>query len=441
MLKVVVNCILSMINSIVLILIAIDVNSEKQKFNVRKSILYITFLGVIIFLTSLFELGMIKPILIGVALFAVIKSFLKVNYIRAIFVSLITFFILALADMVVGLVISRAIGLNFIEVKQNIVYYITVNVLVFLLSLLISKIRVLKNKVLSDYDFENKQRLLITLYGLITIIIFSMCYQIIKIVSLSNVELVLIYGGIFLIFYIIITITFFLTNQRLSKQREEYVIKMQENEQLKLYIKIIEDLVEDIKKYKHDINNTLLSLKGYIDKEDIKELSEYFYKEVLQEQRKIDENNISLMKYIKNLGMKGLITTKIEKSRRLGLEVNVEVFEELHNIEIETIDICKILGILLDNAIDASKLSDEKKLYIGFFNEEEDVSIVIANSFKEKPDITKIFQKGYSTKGENRGLGLWIVGEIIEIKYSNLLLNTTIENNMFIHEIHIKNGS
>ena len=97
MLKVVVNLILSIINSVVLILIAIDVDSQKRKFKARRSILYVAFLAIIIFLPTLFEWVMIKPILIVVVLFIVVKFHLGVTYIRGIFVSLITFFILVLS--------------------------------------------------------------------------------------------------------------------------------------------------------------------------------------------------------------------------------------------------------------------------------------------------------------------------------------------------------
>ena len=103
------------------------------------------------------------------------------------------------------------------------------------------------------------------------------------------------------------------------------------------------------------------------------------------------------------------------------------------------IELSKFLGILLDNAIEESLESKEKIVYLWLGKSEDSVTIIIGNSFKSKPDLYKVSQQGYSTKGEGRGMGLSYIRKTIEEFHSNVLLNTLIEGNVFKQELHIHN--
>jgi len=45
--------------------------------------------------------------------------------------------------------------------------------------------------------------------------------------------------------------------------------------------------------------------------------------------------------------------------------------------------------------------------------EERALTFIVLNGINEKVDVTMIYEKGYSTKGEGRGLGLGIVNDIV----------------------------
>ena len=105
----------------------------------------------------------------------------------------------------------------------------------------------------------------------------------------------------------------------------------------------------------------------------------------------------------------------------------------------DIIDLSRILGIILDNAIEASLESDDKRVNIAFINKNSSVIIVLINTFKgDIPLLSKLFKEGFSTKGENRGFGLSNLKDIIG-KYMNISLDTYIENNEFYQEITINN--
>lgn len=109
--------------------------------------------------------------------------------------------------------------------------------------------------------------------------------------------------------------------------------------------------------------------------------------------------------------------------------MNIEVMIDLKEIKISAYEFCRILGILLDNAIEAAKECEEKVINVRFikdFKVNREL-VIIENSYKKVDlDIEKIFEKGYSTKKEkkdNHGLGLWTVRKILN-QTDNLSLFT-----------------
>jgi len=95
------------------------------------------------------------------------------------------------------------------------------------------------------------------------------------------------------------------------------------------------------------------------------------------------------------------------------------------------------MGVLLDNAIDASINTSEPFISLTIIKNDDGLVVNIMNSIEENNiDTEMIFKKGYSTKGEGRGFGLSIVYEIIQ-KYKELELLTRVEDKLFIQELSI----
>ena len=99
----------------------------------------------------------------------------------------------------------------------------------------------------------------------------------------------------------------------------------------------------------------------------------------------------------------------------------------------------RMLGILLDNAIEAASECDEKILNIIFRRDSKNsVDIIkIENTYKDKNvNIENIFNKGISGKENHTGLGLWEVKQILK-KNNNLNLHTTKNEQFFIQQLEI----
>src|SRR5699024_10564416 len=139
----------------------------------------------------------------------------------------------------------------------------------------------------------------------------------------------------------------------------------------------------------------------------------------------------------------GLITTKILQAQEKNIRLSIEVPEPIEKIDMPIINLSRIIGILLDNAIEASeKIEDDRLIRIAFIkNEDDSVMFIIMNKCKpDMPRVHTLFQENYSTKGKNRGLGLSNLKEITDAT-SNVLLDTTIDNNYFIQKVEILNSN
>ena len=102
-------------------------------------------------------------------------------------------------------------------------------------------------------------------------------------------------------------------------------------------------------------------------------------------------------------------------------------------------DFCKILGIFLDNAIEAAEESDEREINIVFRRSAADkVQIFsIENTYKDKDvDTEKIFEKDFSTKNRNSGIGLWEVKNIVD-RNKNVTLLTSKDKKFFTQKLII----
>lgn len=112
---------------------------------------------------------------------------------------------------------------------------------------------------------------------------------------------------------------------------------------------------------------------------------------------------------------------------------------DLTTLKMGIYDFARILGILLDNAIEASKECKEKIINITFRSDIKNNRqlIIIENTYSNKDiDTEKIFEKGISEKENHTGLGLWEVRKIIK-KNNNANLFTSKNDKFFSQQLEL----
>lgn len=212
-------------------------------------------------------------------------------------------------------------------------------------------------------------------------------------------------------------------------------------EQEKESNKILKDLQDDLHGFRHDFTNIMCTIGGYVQVKDMNGLSKY-YSQIQKDINKV--NNLGALNpdTINNPAVFVLITSKYGKALELGIEMNINIFIDLNKLNMKIYEFTRVLGILLDNAIEASKECEEKIINIEMRKDSNRNRqlLIIENTFNNKNvDTEKIYEKNYSTKSGNTGLGLWEVRKILK-RNNNLNLFTTKNQKYFKQQLEMYNN-
>mgnify|MGYP004724835845 FL=1 len=272
-----------------------------------------------------------------------------------------------------------------------------------------STIPVLLFKPLNEFIRKNLKVLernqIYIMWLFLATIIITLSYR--NMISIGNMGAVVINLVLVLVFVIIVYLLY-KESIKSNKLSENYNILLN-------YLEQYEKEIEEKRKIVHDFKNQLIVINGYADPSNTK-LKEYI-SEIIKENRVIRDNY--LVKNIDKIpsGLKGLIYYKfsqLDKSMNIDLLIKKKIkeFDDL-NSKVNK-DVIKIVGILLDNAIESARASNDKYISLEMKKEDNKILIIIENSTDKKVDTSKIMGTGFSTKGKNRGYGLSIVNDIIK---------------------------
>ena len=199
------------------------------------------------------------------------------------------------------------------------------------------------------------------------------------------------------------------------------------------YSRHIEELYKEVRSFRHDYTNLLTSLRLGIEEEDMEQIKEVYNSVLKDSSEKLQDNKYDLGRLvnIRDKALKSLLAGKFLKSRDKNIVFNVEVPEEIQVEGMSLLDFLTIVSILCDNAIEASVEASQPHVSIAFLKNGAQETFIIENSIKEEGiDISEIFSFGASSKGEERGVGLYTVMKIVE-SHPNTSLNTTCKNQVF----------
>lgn len=211
-------------------------------------------------------------------------------------------------------------------------------------------------------------------------------------------------------------------------------------EQEKENIKILKDMQDDLHGFRHDFSNIMCTIGGYVQVKDMDGLSKY-YSQIQKDVNKVNNLGALNPETINNPAIFVLISSKYSKALELGIEMNINVFLDLNTLNMKIYEFTRTLGILLDNSIEAAKDCDEKIINIEIRKDTKRNRqlLIIENTYTNKDiDTEKIYEKKYSTKAGNSGLGLWEVRQILK-KNNNLNLFTTKDNKFFKQQLEMYN--
>ena len=204
------------------------------------------------------------------------------------------------------------------------------------------------------------------------------------------------------------------------------------------YNKTLQILHDNVRCFKHDFDNIVTTIGGYIKTNDMQGLEKY-YKQLEEDCLKV--NNLYMLNpnVINNPGIYSLLTNKYYKAENLDIKLTITSLLDLNTINMKIYEFSRILGILLDNSIEAASKCDEKIINITFRNDDKNNRqlVIIENTYSNKDvDLDEIFEKGVTGKENHTGLGLWEIRKILK-RNNNLNLHTTKSDKFFTQQFEI----
>lgn len=355
--------------------------------------------------------GILKTLVICLIYVIVYRSIFPITYTKSILISFEYIILSIIPDLFILLfsvyVLKFDSGVVYNTFAQTIISTLLVNILLILLTLILKKpLRKISNIKLTN----NKEIIMYLALSLFSIlVVFYTEYS--NVNSSSNKELIL---------GIVIIISFVLILYSLVKQ------KMENNKLMTRYLKLLEFIknyekeLDKQKELRHESKNQLITARSKIvDKKKEYEVIEYL-NSIIADYVKGNNEKYTSFQYLPANGIKGFFYYKANEAENNGIHLSINVSPKVENTFIGNLDtndfkqLGILLGVYLDNAIEASKNSKDKKMAIEIYKTCEDVEIIISNTYEGKIDTESIGKTKYTTKGKNHGYGLMLVSKILE---------------------------
>ena len=181
------------------------------------------------------------------------------------------------------------------------------------------------------------------------------------------------------------------------------------------YVLRYEKIINDQGKKNHEYNNQLMVIKGYARNPE--KLLDYL--DLVIDEHKTGQNyTIKQLGFLPEGGIKGLLYHKLSKMKDNNIKYYLYVDQDLKNKDSDCFDLktyrdfTKLLGVFLDNAIDATLKSEEKEIEVELKDKDDYLLLTISNTYDKTIDINKVGKSGFTTKGVGHGFGLSIVKDI-----------------------------
>jgi two-component system sensor histidine kinase AgrC len=343
--------------------------------------------------------AIVHLLILTLLFYLIFNENIKKTFIKA----LIIYIVVCICELLLSFVIVFTVNIYF---NNNIIIKLFFSTIVMLFSLLVFE----SNKVINfskktvEYLINKKSSIVNLLFTIflcsIILLIFKMAVNTTLNTYVNNI-LILIIVLVFFIFFIIQYI-----KTKKAEEKEEILLD---------FVSKYERILDNDRINKHEILNNLLILKSFKNK-NTKEYEETLNLIIKEYENK--DKNLFVNLYNLPAGLKGLLYYKVYEMKNFNinvfLNISNKVIPKLEKIDSKNFaKLCKILGIVLDNAKEASENSEDKNIAIDIYKENKKIVIYVENSTKNDVEISKIYEKNYSTKGKDRGLGLYIAKEIV----------------------------
>lgn len=378
--------------------------------------------------------GTIKTIITCLLYSSLFFSIFKIKLSKSIFTSIVYIILLVIPDLLTlgGAIYIFDVSKEFCyeSLSGSIISNFSVLGIMIILTVSIRK----PLKKLINYNLStNKKIIVMSSITLVMLAIFF--YNLIKTFEFNNNIITYLVIIVMLICILLYLFKQKIENEKISKKYDELLDVM----------KSYESDIEEQRTLRHETKNEFATIKCKLqDKEDNKTIIEYI-DSVIGEKEKAGSTKYSKFKYLPSNGLKGFFYYKFIEAEKKGINVSINISKQIENSFLKDIetkdfkDLARIIGVYLDNAIEASSTSEDKKLGIEMYLIKEKIEIIITNTFNNEINLDKIGKESFSTKGKHRGHGLLLVNKILS-ENNKFEAKNEIRGNIYIQSLKIKDN-
>lgn len=353
----------------------------------------------------------------------------------SIFLSLLIYLSVSSSETFFSVIISSVTGDDFVNQYWG-SYYTIVNILALFFVLKSFEFFEFEFSYFKNFDFEKEIMNVIKIYVTIHILL-NISHWFSENAHLNSFASMIATIG----FIMFLSTLFYLKSAREQYEKaKEIQQKKEEQRQLQLYTDEIVGLYNEIRGFRHDYAGMLTSLQTGINSGDMKEVERIFHNVLSQANISLrsDDYTFFELNNVQDTALRSVLIQTIFKARECGVEIVFEMKDVIETLPMKLLDLVRVASVLLNNAVEGAAESPSKTMNVSLVKLDKEIVFVIQNSRQSRYiNLEEIYEVGFSTKGENRGLGLNNVKEIID-KYDEVTLETDIETNYFIQVVRFK---
>lgn len=410
-------------------------HNQKISFKNYKVYVSIIFISIICIFNYYFVNNYIKILTILVASFIGNCFLFKRKDTSNIFVPIISELIILLSELMISIVAFTILNLDMNFVSSNYFGSLIINILIGFMSVILVNISFFKKLLnfLQKITSNISKNIIISIFALLIIICnFLLAISYYKI----ETKYVLIFDTVMIIIYSFIVF-------KMLEQKNRYIKISNKYNMTNTTLKELEQNVTRLKITNHENKNQLLTIRNMIKKgEDGKSLIKHI-ENIVNTKIKDDETLMLQTSTITNSMISSIVYSKMLTMKENDVDAALIISRDIKDLYLSDIpdelavEVCKIIGVYLDNALEEVSKYEEKLINIEFYAEKKTLCIAISNNFEGEIDFEKMDNPGYTTKENGHGYGLSLAREIIESN-DKLSSEREIKDNIFKQILKIK---
>ncbi len=360
---------------------------------------------------------------------------LKVKFIKSVLITIGTFILFAITELISMFIFAAIFKCSANDIMNNTLYFFTFTLLQNLLLLILIKFSIFILKKIAKFNTIAENINSSQIFSLIILISICILPKImIRVLNYYD------YSVPFLILSVLETTVmgiaifiFFKRTVERDKAQSELLLSEMHN-------KTMVGMVDGVRTLKHDYNNIMQALSGYVSTKQYDKLEEHI-KKVLQECNVVNNFSVITPELFNEPAIYGIMGAKYFLAVDKDITVDLDVTCDFTKICFSMPELSRILGILLDNAMEATEKAKQK--YIRFeakYDKRKNADVIkVINTYDTSIniDLDKIYEKGVSSKKVKSGIGLWEVKKLVKKNKSSQIF-ATIEGGKFVQNLIIE---